>query len=71
MENKKDLKTIAENSEKKGFELVMKWYEKLNNAIDKPLKELLDENKTGQYGFKDLFRDIKEKFGKKNEKNNN
>jgi hypothetical protein len=71
MENKKDLKEIAKESEEKGFEKFMKWYCKVNENINKTLMKMLDEKKEQQYGLRDLWKQIKNIFGSKNEKDNN
>jgi hypothetical protein len=70
-EIKKDLKEIAKESEEKGFEKFMDWYHKIDNNINKTLMEMLDEKKEQQYGLRDLWKQIKEKFGNKDEKDNN
>ena len=70
-EIKKDLKEIAKESEEKGFDKFMEWYHKIDDSINKTLMEMLDEKKEQQYGLRDLWKQIKEKFGSKDEKDNN
>jgi hypothetical protein len=71
-EIKKDLKEIAKESEEKGFAKFMEWYHKIDDSINKTLMEMLDEKKEQQYGLRDLWKQIKEKFGSsKDEKDNN
>jgi len=67
-EIKKSLKEIAKENEEKGYQKFMELYNKFNESVNKVLKEVLDEDKTGQYGLKDLWRDIRKKFGGNNEK---
>jgi len=67
-EIKKSLKEIAKENEEQGYQKFMELYNKFNESVNKVLKEMLDEDKTGQYGLKDLWNNIKNKFGGNNEK---
>lgn len=63
-----ELKKTAIESEKKGYEFVWNLYKKFNERIDKVLSEILDEKEEQKFGLVDLYKWLKNKFKRANEK---